>query len=392
LTGLVFGGQVRIIPEYLFLPTSSGGPFLVVHVDAPGDMPLVRVDGVRAKAISDGDTTSALLSEALRPCHSQPWSVPYWIHAMHNWVEEELAERIHTVSQLRVADGGAVLRMDGDRHTHFLKSVPSFLSAEVGLVRVLQEKLPGSVPYVLPKGPDACTHITRAINGTPLSQCVRPNTWVNCVRAVGELQRASTQYLHEIRRVGVFYQPLSDLASNLKNAVMQIVEMQEGLRNQLSAVELREIPCLIDRALRDCDLLMCTRLPDALINTDLNEGGIFVTASGATTFIDWTFSRISHPFLTLQGTLFLSRSPSHRMSSAHEQMRAAYLGVWSEYCDGAVLEAALESASRLQSLTTAIDLVRYMPALKGEQPGHVLSLPEQIRCALATFGCCVRRA
>lgn len=376
-----------IFPEYALLPSSTPGPVLVLHVDVSGNLPLAGMieEPGSANRCGNSNQRSRLVIEASRTCSSQPWSASGWFDRMREWAELSLADDVRAVSQISLSDCGAVLRIDARRHTYFLKTLPSFLAAEVALVRLLHAKLPRSVPAILSTSPDPNTHVSQGIEGMSLLRLDDVDSWRRSLEAIASLQLASVDKLREMRGAGVFHQSLAHVAAHLERSIGESITMQEGLKNELAIEERRKIPHLIERAIRDCDALDACHLPDTIVNTDMNESNIFITEHGETTFIDWTFARISHPFLTLDGPLFVLGKTSHRMRFAYDSLRDAYLMQWREYCGLGQLLQGLECAQRLLSLLIALDLARYMPALKEDEPGHVLSLPRQLRVALAAY-------
>jgi hypothetical protein len=378
-----------ILPQDLALPISDPTPYLLLHLDAPGSIdsrPRSAESHANASKGHGFDIDDALIGEATRHCSLQPWSDPQWLKNMRHWIFSHLPDRIRTISQLRLANAGAVLRIDTDRSSYFLKSVPSFLASEVALVELFHRRFPTCTPWVLDRSPDPNTHITRNIHGRALSGIDQINLWKRALRGVAEIQTNAASLVDEIEHIGVACRPTREFARGLERDIAELIRRQLDLPDRIRGEELFLVRDLIAEAKQDCDTLLSCGLPDTIINTDMNESNIFMTFSGQTVLIDWTFCLISHPFLALEGPLFSLKRPSHRMHPFFQELRHAYLEPWQRYTKGDVHLKAIDAASRLVSIVPMLEMVRHLPALHKEEPGHLLSLPRLLRGALAAYG------
>ena len=93
-------------------------------------------------------------------------------------------------------------------------------------------------------------------------------------------------------------------------------------------------------------------LPETLHHDDLSHNNIMFAGS-AISFIDWTECAVTHPFMSLEIPLRVSRFLFGADPAACERLRASYLQPWAEHTRRDDLGAFVDPAMRLASVVRA---------------------------------------
>jgi hypothetical protein len=379
-----------IFPRDLLLPSPDHSPFLVLHVDGRGNLPAAdkgRIDNT-CSCEARLHESDPILRVASRPSKAEPWSDPRWLTNATKWIGSHFGgERVRRISQVRVSLNGAVLKIETAEGTYFMKTIPSAFSYEPRLLQLLHRHLPGICPSVVPICPDNQSHITRAIDGSPLRLINDPAGWEAALEDVAKFQLGCVPQVEEIRSLGLHSQSFREFMENLEQILSNLVALQKGAAGELTQRELDRIPLLIIKARQAGEILGECRIPETLVHGDLNESNVFRTVAGTTPSIDWTFSGVAHPFFALGFSLFAASDPAHRMHGCWEQLRDAYSKPWRQYAQTRKLVAGIDAASRLFWIETAQALGRLILEIQQEFPGTPAHLPVVLRRSLVALGC-----
>jgi hypothetical protein len=381
-----------LFPADLFLGKRSSPPYLVLHVDRPNRLSHRETPFVCAKATSQhgaqGDL--AILRLATRRSPIQPWSEPVWLKRTEDWLVTHLgSEAVRDIRQVRVNATGAVLKFTGGMGAcFFLKALPTFLAYETRLLATLHDKLPNVCATLLQVHRDKNFHITCAIDGVPLETISELKKWKVALASVTEMQIAASRHLGDLQLAGVPFQTLKNLYGSLEASLCLLLSMGACAPNRLNRAERKLIPVLAAKARGDFECLGECGLPETIIHGDLNESNVFLTSTSQAKFIDWSFSRLGHPFFTLENCLFSTFQGGHRMFNVHEQLRAAYIEPWQAYASRKLLFSGLRAAHRLIPLEAAISMAEHIRDLEAYEPGNVRYIPLLLRKAMVRFGLC----
>jgi len=378
-----------LFPNDIWLTANVSEPFLILHVDTVGTLPVggpaaFPCDGISQNSVID---TTFLLLESTRPSSFQPWSEPDWLRTCSDWLTRSLGrDAVREIRQVRVNATGAVLKITGERLTYFLKTLPFFLSYETRLLTLLDRKLPELCAPLSDLRPNDSTHITQEIDGRSLATIDESEDWQAALASVARMQMASAKYAAEMRLGGVPSRNIRGLADILEDKLKGLLNFQERAPNRLCKAEQKRIPLMASMAVEDCWRLERCGLPQALIHGDLNESNLFLTARHESKLIDWSFSRIGHPFFILGHSLFSTYDRRHRMFNQRASLREAYLAPWRAYSSAERLSDGARAAHRLTPIETADVLAGYIHRLEREEPGNVRYIPKLLRKALSAFG------
>jgi hypothetical protein len=373
-----------LFPEDLLLSRNQEQtPFLVLWVETLGRVPVdsIKDPAQTRPAYNGSDGLAPFLVAAETPCHSEPWSLPSWLPSVAKWIRAHFLA-IRRVSQVRTCPNGAVVRIECVNGVYYLKTQLQPLAYESALLMILNRRIPGVCPQVLPIRPDANTYLTEAIVGSPMNVPGDSQSWRATLSDVAKIQIESADFVTELCHGGVPYHGLAALGAGIEEMLNRLIASQNGSPNELTLEELRKISSLISKAAPDFEVLYRCDLPETLIHGDLNQSNAFRTGTGRTVLIDWALSRVTHPFFTLGSALFGPYASGRRKQPDYDDLCNAYLEPWRDFQAHDRLRAALDAASRL----FWIDSTMAVSSLC--QPGHVrnlINLPRFLRATLRAY-------
>ena len=374
-----------LFPEDFLLPNMHGEtPYLVVFAKTLGQLPLVPVvpkDLGTSNGLSES-VRAIIRTAAENPCGAEPWSLPDWLPTTSHWIRRNFPS-VRRIFQVRTCPNGAVLRIHCRDDAYYLKTQSSPLAYEWALLKTLNCRRPGSSPRVFDIRPDPNTHLTDAIRGRPIDSLDDMSALRrDALGEVARLQVSSIRFVEELRDHGIPYHPLDFLGPRLEEKLNQVIDLQRESPNHLIPRELENVTQLVRKTARDFENLDRPKLPATLIHGDLNWSNAFQTETGGIALIDWSLSRVAHPFFTLSSTVFASADGKCRIAAEYEALCGAYLEVWSRFAPRSSLRAALDAASRLFWIDSTIAIASLC------QPGHVrnlINLPRFLRAALRAY-------
>lgn len=374
-----------LYPEDFLSPRArEQAPYLVVYAESLGTVPVVPIHVRNERASADGadDMFGLARIAAETLCYAEPWSLPDWLPNVLNWIEGHFHE-IQRISQVRVCPNGAVIRTECGDGTYYLKTQLAPLAYEWELLKFLNSYAAGSCPRVLEIRPDCNTHVTEAIRGCPLDKSRDSLTgWLAALRDVATIQMESMSFVEELCNRGVPCNRLASLQSQLEEILERVIGLQDGSPNQLTPLERANISQLARKAAPDFERIARCHIPEALIHGDLNQSNAFRPETGRTVLIDWSLSRVTHPFFTLGSTLFAPFDGKGEKPSGYEELCSAYLDMWDDFAPQKRLRVALDAASRLFWIDSTLAVSSLC------QPGHVrnfINLPRFLRATLAAY-------
>ena len=360
-------------------------PYLVVCAETLGQLP--RVPDADKKQGMSNEIRETLLEHfriaAESPSQAEPWSLPGWLPETSAWIRRHFPT-VNRISQVRTCPNGAVLRIEvGDDSCYYLKTQTRSLAYEWALLKTLNRRAPGSCPGVLDIRPDCNTHLSDAIRGYPLDTPGVPSSLqAMALRAVANLQIRSIGFVEELCGQSIPCHPPEFLGRQLEATLNRLIHLQRESPNRLTPTESAKVAQLAAKTAGDVEDLDRGRLPEALIHGDLNWSNVLRTGTEEVALIDWSLSRVTHPFFTLGSTVFASLVAKRQMPPEHKALCDAYLEMWSDFAPQRRLRAALDAASRLFWIDSAMAVSSLC------QPGHMrnlINLPRFLRAALRTY-------
>jgi len=137
------------------------------------------------------------------------------------------------------------------------------------------------------------------------------------------------------------------------------------------------IPRALTTVARLCRQLESFHLPETLVHCDLNPSNIVCGERGPT-FIDWTYSSVTHPFLALSFCLFCCKDPAHVLHKQYAPLAEGYLDKWINGGSVTHLSNALEVASELAPYYDSLVALNLLLERLADTPGELTSVREVV--------------
>ena len=380
----VYALQWLFPEDFLLSGTHDQTPHLVVYAETLGQLQHLRPDRNNRGPFNNApeESLEPYRITAESPSQAEIWSLPDWLPDTSAWIRHNFS-KVERILQVRTCPNGAVLRIQCEDNTFYLKTQTCSLAYEWALLKILNRRTPGFCPRVLDIRPDSRSHLTYALRGRPLDSPDEPFALRQlALCAVATLQIGAIGFVEELRGQHIPYHPLESFGSGLDETINRLVGLQSESPNRLTQKELENVAQLSAKAYRDFENLDGCGLPETLIHGDLNWSNAFRAETGGYAFIDWSLSRVTHPFFTLGSAVFGHLEGECGMPPEDEALCDTYLEMWSDFASQSRLRTALDAASRLFWIDSSIAVSSLC------QPGHVrnlINLPRFLRAALRAY-------
>ena len=202
----------------------------------------------------------------------------------------------------------------------FFKTVPPLFAQEPPLTEWLSERWPANVPSVLATDRHRRWMLTRAVEGTALSELESLDPWVSAVRTLARIQIDSISRAAELLECGCATRDLGALADELDLLLSETIPLDSAVSDHLiRAVHARSKGLFAETA-----LLAAAGVPTTLVPVDFDADNVIISAHSALpVIIDWIDGARAHPFFDL--LMFLRGRAAHRIASQREALVHAYL-------------------------------------------------------------------
>lgn len=280
------------------------------------------------------------------------WMRPGWFLRVNHWMAD-LADRMsmwvqEPAVQRRTWSRSSIVDLHTKDGTLFLKAVPTFFAYEPVITRVLALRYPELLPDVRAVHVDNGWMLMREFEGVLLSTSKDFAAWKNAVHYYGEIQADLVTNTPSLIALGVPDRHLDYLASQIEGLV-------HSLPDSLTPSEKEDFTQLAPSLRNLCYKLLDYEVPLSLTHGDLWAGNIITKQDKMPLFFDWSDSAVAHPFFDIP--YFLSdvdATTFEGIPDAHDQLRDAYLEVWTRYEPLEELRQAYAIAEVLGSLHQAL--------------------------------------
>ena len=228
------------------------------------------------------------------------WTDDAWLANAYAWIDSRLAELGHPrateLDQMHVRPWGTVIRAGTRAGDVFFKASTDVFEAP--LTEAVARWAPQYTVPLLAVDVER-NWILTADGGTRLRDLAPGEETLRRAAAAladyADLQRMLAARSNDMLALGVPDQRLETLPAQYEQVVEEVVGLEDGERARLRA--------LAPRFGELCDRLAATGIPGTLQHDEIHDGHI-VVREGGYAFFDWAEAVVSHPFLTLRGTLF----------------------------------------------------------------------------------------
>jgi hypothetical protein len=374
-------------------------PVYAMEVTASGDSPLLaafecRSDEVRASGWkwAGPDEARSHLMDALelslvdghlasqKLCIDSgivPWLRTGWLPEIETWTRDQLDERgIALTSGPEPVTSrfvGRVLQMETSIGRVYLKATPHVWCREVAITQELAAWQPRHIRPPLAADPIRGWMLTTEVNGPTLAEVTDLDVWEEAVRVYARIQRASIPVIESGSLLSLFDWRPERLPAGIDRMMAELDWLENGYEDALSAAEIKRLRSGAPRFKDMCLQVAGSGIPPALEHQDLHPGNVRIV-DGAPVYLDWAWSSITHPFLSLSLFVSPNRLPD-KHPSAHARLVSAYFREWQDYgtvADLEVVSCLVHTWSVIQYAVTDADWLRsYLEKLPpGPFPRH----------------------
>jgi hypothetical protein len=292
-----------------------------------------------------------------------PWLQTGWLPAAEAWVREQLGARGLTVtSALEPVTSrfvGRVLRVETTAGRVYFKAVSQVWCRELDIVTQLAAWRPQYVPSPLAADRTRGWMLTREVQGPTLPEVTGLDLWEEAVRVYARLQRDSLSALADGSLSSLFDWRPEALPAGIDRMLPELEWLQAGYGDPLTEEECARLRRGAPEFKALCLRVAESGVPAALEHGDLHVGNVRIVA-GTPTYLDWAWSSVTHPFLSLSLFIPLTVVPG-QSESARQRLLAAYFDEWREYGKASDLEALsrlVHTWSVIQYAVTDADWLR----------------------------------
>jgi hypothetical protein len=293
----------------------------------------------------------------------------WWAEAS-DWVDARLAE----AGQRRIGDlepkehwgVSAVARVPTSGGSMWLKAVPPFFAREPGVLRLLDERLPGRVPAVVAADETAVETRMLLADAGPVPDEVDPHDRPRLAALLADLQVRSLDLLPRLTAAGCADHSPTQLGVELARMAEEGVELDQ-LDAQERAALRRLVPQLTDQLLA----LSSGPLPTVLVHGDFHPWNVARPSGWAASdavIIDWTDAGIGPAGVDLTTLL-----PQTADETARREVRRAYAEVFATHL-GIPLSTADAAVDATAVAAHVIQALAYDVILRGVEPAAAWSL------------------
>ena len=289
-----------------------------------------------------------------------PWMRHGWFGKSANWMQD-LADRmamdgIQPVEQVRAWVRSCTLSLKTEHDILYLKALPEMFNYEPVITRVLSLRFPENIPDVRAVHVENGWMLMRDIGGKPLTDHQDISVWKSVIRRYAEMQIDLIGNTHSMIALGVPDRNVDYLSS-------QVDRLMHDLPDALSQQEQTELKRLSSTLRSLCYELTEFNVPLSLTHGDFWAQNVMIRPNGEPVFFDWSDASVSHPFFDIPFFLSEIESDLAHIPDAREQLRDAYLDVWTRYAPLMNLRRIYQIAEVLSGLHQA--LFYYIHVLPG---------------------------
>lgn len=284
------------------------------------------------------------------------WTDPVWLAEAHAWIHEQVRllgmGAVGVIDQLHVQRWATVMRVPTEKGDVYFKANEPVLRYEAALVTLLAARRPDCVPPLLAADLER-GWMLMADAGTKLREIVQRERdltcWLEIMPLYAELQIELADQADEMVALGVPDLRLSTLPSRYERLLDGLVGLPSDDRRRLDGT--------VSRVREMCDELGGYCLPETIQHDDFHDGHVYVR-DDRYLLLDWGDACVSHPFFTLSVTLegVLAWGLDDVQGSLEvKPFRDAYLQPYARIANGADLDAAAATATRLGWVCRAVN-------------------------------------
>jgi hypothetical protein len=299
-----------------------------------------------------------------------PWLQTAWLPEAEAWMCEQLdAQGITVGSRPEPVTSrfvGRVLRVETSLGPVYFKAVSRVFCREVAIATELSGWQPQHIPAPLAADPDRGWMLTGEVRGPMLTEVADLDVWEEAVRVYARLQRASVSAIANGSMPSLFDWRPESLPAGIDRMMGEIEWLQTGYDDPLTDGELEALRQGTAQFRDMCLQVAGFGVPAALEHQDLHPGNVRIV-DGTPVYLDWAWSCVTHPFLSLSLFIPRERVPG-ALPSVRERLLATYLDEWGEYGTPSDLEVLTRSVHAWSIIQYAVADAEWLRSYLSELP------------------------
>jgi hypothetical protein len=306
-----------------------------------------------------------------------PWLRAGWSDEVETWVRAELGARgIALTSSPELVTTrfvGRVLRLETSAGRMYFKAASHVFCREVVIAVEVAAWQAAHVPRLVAADVTRRWMVTRDVSGPTLAEVDAVEAWEEVVRACARLQKESIQGLAEGSLSSLYDWRPETVAGGLEGLMEELEWLQEGYDDPLSPDEAAALRAGMPRLREMCLEVARGGVPATLEHHDLHPGNVRISG-GTPVFLDWAWSSVTHPFLSLCSLVPEGVLPAG-VRPARERLVRAYFEEWKEYGSPDALAAVFDLVDRWKVVEYGFADAEWMRAYLEELAGR--TVPER---------------
>jgi hypothetical protein len=291
------------------------------------------------------------------PANRVPWYLPGWKETAQCWIENQCKNLNLTMTgqmeQIRSWQRASLWRIPTIDEWIYFKAVPAMFEFEPYLTHALAEWFPGSAPGILCTDP--LNHWFLMWGAGERSLTNRPEImhWEAAIRSFSQIQLALVDHTTDLIALGTPDRRLEHFPGWIDELLADTVTLRRGDFG-LSDEEMTQLRVLGPEIKKMAIRLQESGIPATLEHGDFWSGQVLLDANEDYTFIDWSDSSVTHPFLSIWFFLVEVAYELPGANDAYTRLRQAYLRPWLEYGSFEQLLDTFELAQLLSPIHHAL--------------------------------------
>jgi hypothetical protein len=268
------------------------------------------------------------------PENRVPWYLPGWKETAQRWVADQCKELGLSITgrmvQIRSWQRASIWRIPTQDRVLYFKAVPPMFDFEPRLTHTLAEWFPGSAPRILRTDVQNHWFLMQSAGERSLTNRSEIAQWEGAIRSFAQMQIDLVDRTTDLLALGIPDRQLEHFPNWIDELLADTAALRRGdlglLDDEISRLQnLR--PQIKEIAIR----LKESGIPASLEHGDFWSGQVLLDATERPTFIDWSDSSISHPFLSTWFFLVEVAYELPGINDAYTRLRQAYLQPWLAY-------------------------------------------------------------
>lgn len=312
-----------------------------------------------------------------------PWMSSEWMNSAKTWIIEQmehLGVSVISVDHVKCSFLGKVLLINTDSGRFYFKAVSGSFCREIEITAALSKWCVECAPELVSYDLERKWMITREVVGPDFYNNTDMAIWESVIGTYARFQKRSVQ-LFNSQDYSPFYDSRpSVVATYIDWMVGAIEKLQEGYFEPLDQGEIDRLRELAPRLEGICHELEGCGVSNALDHSDLHPGNIVITQEGPV-FMDWAWSCVTNPFLSMC-LLFHEKKLPEGMKSFRDQVIKTYLSEWSDYATEDELLELYRSVERWRIIQYAVADAQWVRSYLSDACGEPIVSGSYIEWAL----------